>query len=130
MVDDFGEMEKEVSLLLVFKAMLPAEAEFLGDAGDAEGLAREARTKDIMVGDVVVFEKSWRALQVYVSGFSDITIWQHAVICSIGIPRLFIPIGCPYAFGTSFLEGIVKTTDSAEEVYEGGFEWRHSRIGA
>ena len=47
-IDDLGEVEEQVALLFVIKAVLASKAQFLRDAGDAERLAREAGAKDIM----------------------------------------------------------------------------------
>ena len=122
MVNDLQDIIEQIALLLILES--------LAIAGDAEGLAREAGTKDVVRGNMVVFEYSRRALQVDVFSLSDVTIWQHAVICCIRIPSLLIPVGRPYAFSPCFLEGIVKPPDSAEEVNEGRLEGWHSRIGA
>ena len=54
MVNQFRQLEEKVALLQVFKAVFLAEAEFLGDARDAEGLAGEAGAEDVVRRDGVV----------------------------------------------------------------------------
>lgn len=47
-----GDLKKEVALLVVVKAMLPAKAKFFGDAGDAEWLAGKSSAEDVVLGNV------------------------------------------------------------------------------
>ena len=47
-LDYAGDFEEQVALLLVFKAMLAAEAELFRDARDAERLARESTAEDVV----------------------------------------------------------------------------------
>jgi hypothetical protein len=53
-------MEEQIPLFFVFEAMLSAQAKFLGDPSDAEGLTRESGAKDIMRGDLIVSKKGRR----------------------------------------------------------------------
>lgn len=100
--------------------MLSAQAQFLGDTGDAEGLTRESGAKDIMRGDVAVIEQGGRVLEVDVLGFGDVPIGGHAVIRRIGVPGLLVPVRRPDAIGAGCLKCIVETSDTAEEIDEGG----------
>jgi hypothetical protein len=53
-VNQFGQLEEEVALFLVLEAVFLAEAEFLGDARDAERLAGKAGAEDVVRRDGVV----------------------------------------------------------------------------
>jgi len=47
-----GNLEKQVALGHVLKAMLPAQAQFLTNTRNAERLARKAGSKHLMIGQV------------------------------------------------------------------------------
>lgn len=52
------------------------------------------------------------------------------MVCLVGLAGFLVPVRGPNALGAGFLEGIVKASDSAEEVNEGGLERGHVGIGA
>lgn len=54
MVNQVREFEKEVALFLVLEAVFLAEAQFLGDARDAEGLAGKAGAQNVVRRNGVV----------------------------------------------------------------------------
>lgn len=79
-LDYVGNSEEEVALLLVFEAMLVAEAELFRDACDAEGLAREPTAEDVVGQDF-----GERDL-VYVTG------WCIPKVGSIGALSGLVPV--------------------------------------
>lgn len=50
-VNQSRDLKEQIAALLVRKAMLPTEARVLGDTGDTERLAREARGQEVVLGD-------------------------------------------------------------------------------
>ena len=69
-------------------------------------------------------------LKVDVAGLGNVSPGLEAVIRLIGLAGFLVPVGCPDAAGAGFLEGVVKASDSAEEVNEGRLERGHVGIGA
>lgn len=51
-LENVGDGEEEVALLFVLEAVLAAEAVFLGNAREAEGLAGKAPTENVELGNV------------------------------------------------------------------------------
>ena len=83
-----------------------------------------------MRGDLVVFKERRLVLQVDVSRLGDIAPRLEAVVSLVGLAGLLVPVGGPDAPSAGFLEGIVKPSNSAEEINEGWLERRHVGIGA
>jgi hypothetical protein len=50
--NDVRQREEKVALFLDLKAVFPAEAQFFGDARDAERLAGKSGAEDVMLGNV------------------------------------------------------------------------------
>lgn len=86
--------------------VLLAEAEFLGDARDAERLAGKAGAKDVVRRDGVV----GNGVNVAVRLFPKIRL--------VGDLRLFVPVGGEDTFATRALEGDAEAANAAEEVNE------------
>lgn len=70
--------------------------------------------------DLVLLEAGWHMLKVHVSCLCDIPPRLEAMISLVGFSGFLVPVGGPYAPSASFLEGIVKASNSAEEIDEGG----------
>jgi hypothetical protein len=69
-------------------------------------------------------------LQVDILGLNNVSPWLDAMVSFIGLAGFLIPIGSPDASSASFLEGIVKASNSAEQINEGGLKRGHVTIGA
>lgn len=69
-------------------------------------------------------------LKVDVAGLGDVSPRLEAMVGLVGLAGFLVPVGCPDAAGAGFLEGVVKASDSAEEVDEGGLKRGHLGIGA
>lgn len=69
-------------------------------------------------------------LKVDVAGLGNVSPWFEAMIGLIGLAGFLVPVGGPNAACAGFLEGVVKASDSAEEVDEGGLKRGHVGIGA
>lgn len=104
--ENVGNLEKEVALLLVVKAVLPAKAQFLGYARDAERLAGKACTENVMRGNV----RDGHLMNVPVRFFAKISL--------IGDLGVFVPIRGKHAFAACPLKCEAKTADSAKKVNE------------
>lgn len=104
--DDGSEVEEQVALPLVLEAVLAAEAEFLGDARDAEGLAGEAGAEDVELRDVghghVV----------------DVAVRRFAEVGGVGDLGVLVPVAGEDALGAGALEGDPEPANAAEEVNE------------
>jgi hypothetical protein len=99
-----SNVEKQIALSLVFKAMLSPQADFLGDPRDAEGLAGEARAKNVMLRDT----GNRYGVDVPNGSFSK-----------IGRVRLLtesVPIGRKHALRARMCEGDVETADPTKQV--------------
>lgn len=70
-----------VALFLVLEAVLFAEAQFLGDARDAERLAGKAGAQDVVRGNV----RHGHGM--------DVAVRALAVIGFVGDPGLLVPVG-------------------------------------
>ena len=79
-INDVREGEEEVALFLVLEAVLLAEAQFLGDARDAEGLAGKAGAQNVVRGNV----RHGHGMNVAVRSL--------AVIGCVGDLCLFVPV--------------------------------------
>lgn len=86
--------------------MFPAEAEFLGDARDAEGLAGKAGAEDVV---------GWNGV---VGHGVDVAIRTVAEVGFVGDLRLLVPVAGKDAFAARALEGDAEATDATEEVYK------------
>jgi hypothetical protein len=105
-VNEFGELEEEVALFLVLEAVFLAEAEFLGDARDAERLAGKAGAQDVVRRDGVVRHGI------------DVAVGTLAEVGFVSDLRLPVPVGGKDAFAARPFEGEAEAADAAEEVYE------------
>src|ERR1039458_4127593 len=85
-LDDFRQREEQVALLLVVKSVRLAEAQFFGDARDAERLAGKAGAKDVVGGNVR-----------HRHGM-DVAMRRVAEIGGVGLLRVFVPVGGEHAF--------------------------------
>lgn len=106
MVNQFGELEEQVALLLVLEAVFLAEAEFLGDARDAEGLAGKTGAENFVPRDGVVRHGV------------DVAVRALVKVGRVGDLRLLIPIARPDALAPRALEGDAEAADAAEKVNE------------
>ncbi len=101
-LDDAGQREEEVALLLVLEAVLFAEAQFLGDARDAERLAGKSGAQDVVRGNV----RHGHGMNVAVRAL--------AVIGFVGYLRLLVPVGGEDALATGALEGVAEAANAAK----------------
>jgi len=109
--DDFRQREEQVALLLVVKAVRLAEAQFFGDARDAERLAGKTGAQDVVRRNV----RHHHGM--------DVAVGRLAEIGGVGLLRVFVPVGGEYALAPGAFKGEPETADAAEEVNE--FElWR------
>ena len=108
-VDDFRQPEEAVSLFLILEAVLAPEAEFLGDARDAEGLAGKAGAEDVVGGNVGVGHRV------------DVAVRRLAEVGGVGLLAEPVPVAGEDAARPRPLERKAEATDAAEEVNE--FEW-------
>lgn len=105
-VDQLGEFEEEVALFLVLESVFLAEAEFLGDARDAEGLAGKAGAEDMVRRDGVVRHGV------------DVAVRFFPEVFRVGDLRLRIPVGGEDALAAGFLKRDAEAANPAEEVDE------------
>ena len=105
-LDDFGQREEEVALFLVLEAVLFAEAQFLGNARDAERLAGKAGAQDVVRLDVSDCNRV------------NVSVRFLAVIGFVGDLRLLVPVRGKDALATGALEGVAEAANAAEEVNE------------
>jgi hypothetical protein len=102
-INDVGQREEEVALFLVLEAVFLAEAEFLGDARDAEGLAGKAGAQDVVRGNV----RHGHGV--------DVPVRALAVIRFIGDSGRLVPVGGEDTLAARALEGEPETADAAEQ---------------
>ena len=105
-INDVREGEEEVALFLVLEAVFFAEAQFLGDARDAEGLAGKSGAQDVVRGNV----RHGHGMNVAVRAF--------AVIGFVGDLRHLVPVGGEDALAARAFEGEPEAANPAEEVNE------------
>src|ERR1051325_1165411 len=116
MVQDGGDVEEEVALLLVLEAVLAAEAEFLRDARDAEGLAGKSGAENVErrnVGDGHGVNVAMRFL---------------AEVGFVGDLRVLVPIAGENALAARALERDAEPANAAEEIDEGEGRDRINRM--
>ena len=101
-INDVGQREEEVALFLVLEAVLFAEAQFLGDARDAEGLAGKAGAQNVVRGNV----RHGHGM--------DVAVRSLAVIGGVGNPGWFVPVGGEDALAARPLKGVTEAADAAE----------------
>jgi len=107
--NDVRQREEKVALLLVLKAVLPAEAQFFGDARDAERLAGKSGAQNIVL---------WNVCDRH---GMNIAMRPLAEIGGVGFLRLLIPIRGKDALATCLLKCKAETTDAAEQISEPEF---------
>ena len=105
-INDFGQREEEVALFLVLEAVLFAEAQFLGDARDAERLAGKSGAQDVVRGNV----RHGHGMNV--------TVRSLAVIGLVGDLGHLVPVGGENALPARALEGEPEAANAAEQIYE------------
>lgn len=105
-INDVGQREEDVALFLVLEAVLFAEAEFLGNARDAERLTGKAGAQDVVRGNIR-----------HRHGM-NIAVRRLAEVGGIGLLRVFVPILGENAAPARALEGEPKSANAAEEVNE------------
>ena len=105
-INDVREGEEEVALFLVLDTVLFAEAQFLGDARDAEGLAGKFSAQNVVCGNV----RHGHGVNVAVRAL--------AVIGGVGGLGRLVPVRGEDALAARALEGEPEAADAAEEVYE------------
>jgi len=98
-----------IALLLVLKAVFPAEAQFFGDARDAEWLAGKSGAEDVMFGNV----GNRDGMDVAVRFFSEIGL--------VSLARLFVPVARENTFATGALEREPEPADATEQINETKF---------
>ena len=114
--EDFGDGEEEVALFHVLEAVLAAEAVFLGDAGEAEGLAGKAAAEDVELGNV----GHGHGMDVAVRGFAEVG--------GVGLLAELVPVAGEVALSACALEGDAEAADAAEEVNEArNADWERRR---
>lgn len=105
-INDVGQREEEVALFLVLEAVFFAEAQFLGDARDAERLAGKAGAQDVVRGNV----RHGHGM--------DVAVRTLAMIGFVGDPGRLVPVGGENALAARALEGEPEAANAAEEVNE------------
>jgi len=103
-VNQFGQLEEEVDLFLVFEAVFLAKTEFLGDARDAERLAGKAGAKNVVRRDGIV------------RNGIDVAVRALVEVGFIGDLRHFVPVGGEDTLAARALEGEAEAANAAEEV--------------
>ena len=73
-----------------------------------------------MRGNLILLKGGRQMLKVHVTSLGNVAPRLKAMIGFVGLPGFLVPIGGPYAPGASFLESIVKASNSAKEIDEGG----------
>ena len=96
------DIEEEVALFLVLEAVLFAEAQFLGDARDAEGLARKSGAQNVVRGNV----RHGHGMNV--------AVWALAVIGFVGDLSHLVPVGGKDALAARALESVSESANAAE----------------
>jgi len=104
-------IDPSYSAFLVLEAVFLAEAQFLGDAHEAEGLAGKAAAKDVELRDVG-----------HGHGM-NVDMRRLAEVGGIGLPAELVPVAREDAARARPLEGDAKPADAAEEINEGS-RWR------
>lgn len=113
MVDDLGDLEEQVALILTGKAVRTAERVLLRDACEREGLARKARQQHIMTRDLTRV----LALGTNVTGEHVI----HAAVRKvreIGLLRPAVPLAGEHALAADCLEPQPHAANTGEQVDE------------
>lgn len=105
-IEDVRDGEEKVSLLLVLKTVLAAEAILFGYACEAERLARKTAAKDVELG---YFGDSHGM---------NVTVRRLAKVGGIGLLAEFVPVAGEDAFRTRAFEGDAEPADPAKEVDE------------
>jgi hypothetical protein len=105
-VEYVGDLEKEIALFLIVKAMLPAKAQFLGHARNAERLTGKARTENVVSGNI----RDRHLVNVAVRFLAKIGL--------VGDLGVFIPIGGEHTGTARALKSNAKTADPAKQINE------------
>lgn len=101
---DFRERKKEVALFLVLKTMRPSQAQFFGDARDAERLAWKPGAKNV-VGRNVRHRHGM-----------NVAMRRLAKIRRVGLLRVFVPVRRKNALTASFFKCESETANAAEQI--------------
>jgi hypothetical protein len=106
--DDAADVEEQRALRFVGKAVGTAEGVLFGDAGNREGLAREAGEQQVVGGDVLCVD------------FGDIAVDAVAaeVVFGIGLLRLAVPFAGEHTLPAEFLEGHADAANAGKQVDE------------
>ena len=102
--EDVGYLEEKIALFLILKAVLSAKAQFLGDAGDAEWLARKAGAEYVVRRNV----RNGHLVDVPVRFLPEIRL--------VGDLGMFVPIGREHTFSTGTFKSDAKAADAAKKV--------------
>ena len=86
--------------------MFPAEAQFFGDARDAERLAGKSGAKNVVRRNVR-----------HCHGM-NVAMRRLAEIGGVGLLRVFVPVGGEHAFAPGAFKREPEAADAAEEVNE------------
>jgi len=105
-LDGIGNGEKEVALFFVLETVFLAQAQLLGDARDAEGLAGEAAIENIMRGNI----GHGHGVDVAVGFLPEVRF--------VGDLSLRVPVGGKDALAARPFEGDAKAADAAKEINE------------
>ena len=103
-LDDFRQREEQIALFLVVKAGRLAEAQFFGDARDAERLAGKPTAKDVVRRNV----RHRHGMNV--------TMRRFAEIGGVGLLGVFVPVGGKHTFAPGALKRIPETANAAEQI--------------
>ena len=108
-IDNVRQREEQVALFLVLETVLFAEAQFLGNARDAERLAGKTGTKNVVLRDLINRHRM------------DVAVRFLAKISRVGFLRFLIPIRGENAFTTGFFKREAETADAAKQINETKF---------
>ena len=106
MVQDGGDVEEEVALLLVLEAVLAAKAEFLRNARDAEWLAGKSGAENVVLRNVGERDGV------------DVAVRFLAEVGFVGDLRESVPITGEDALAARLVECDAEPANAAEEIDE------------
>lgn len=117
-LDDFRGGKEQVALFLVVKAVRLAEAQFLGDARDAERLAGKPGAKNVVFWDIS-----------HCHGM-DVAVRCLAKIGCVGLLCVFVPVRRKDTITTRFFKCDAKAADATKQINELQFATRALAVGA
>ncbi len=113
--DDVGDLEEQVALLFIIKAVGFTKALLFGDAGKRKGLARKAGRKNVMIRDGPVnICIGLKQIDVPPDVFLRLVVPR-----AVGLPGVFVPFGGEGATPSEPGQGAPESANPGEQVNEG-----------